>query len=168
MRLRGFSVLALALGVWGLLGTSLAYGQKEYHGADSVFEMQGVVILWAILKGTDEDHSWVYIKIINSGVPPSAWQSYGVQAVDPFSNEKEWVAKGIKLEREGLIKATRSSFKEKSGRRIIFYGKTGDDTQDKPAMAVFYTSIPDTTPEFLTETQLEDYFAKAMERLKKR
>ena len=168
MRLRGFSVLALALGVWGLLGTTLAHGQKEYHGADSVFEMEGVVIPWAILKGADEDHTWVYIKIINSGGRSSPFQSYSVEAVDPFSNEKEWVAKGIKLEREGVIRATRSSFKEKSGRRILFYGKIGDDTQDKPAMAVFYTSIPDTTPEFLTETQLEDYFREALERLKKR
>jgi len=34
-------------------------------------------------------------------------------------------------------------------------------------MTVFYMGIPDTTPEFLTEKQLEDYFGKALERMKK-
>jgi hypothetical protein len=34
-------------------------------------------------------------------------------------------------------------------------------------MAVFYMSIPDTTPEFLTEKQLEEYFGRVIERLKK-
>ena len=168
MKLRRFSLLALVLGILAIVGIPPAYGQKEYHGADSVFEMEGVAILWAILKGPDEDHSWVYIKMIDSGVPPSPFQSYSVQAVDPFSDEKDWVVKNVEWKRENEVKASRSSFKDKPARRILFYGNTADDPREKPAMTVFYMGIPDTTPEFLTETQLEEYFRKAMERLKKR
>jgi len=168
MKLRGFSVLALVLGILAIVGIPPAYGQKEYHGADSVFEMEGVAILWAILKGPDEDHSWVYIKIIDSRPQPSSFQSYSVEAVDPFSEEKEWVNKNVKWKRENEVKASRSSFKDKPARRILFYGNTPDGPRGKPALTVFYMGIPDTTPELLTETQLKDYFRKAMERLKKR
>ena len=167
MKFRRFSVLAVVLGILAIVGIAPAYGQKEYHGADSVFEMEGVAILWAILKGPDEDHSWVYIKIIDSRPHPSSFQSYIVEAVDPFSEEKEWVAKNVEWKRENEVKASRSSFKDKPARRILFFGNTPDDPREKPTMTVFYMSIPDTTPEFLTENQLKDYFAKAMERLKK-
>jgi hypothetical protein len=167
MKLRGFSVLALVLGILAIVGIPPAYGQKEYHGADSVFEMEGVAILWAILKGPDEDHSWVHIKIIDSTVRPPPFQFYSVQAVDPLSNEKEWVVKNVEWKRENEIKASRSSFKDKPARRILFYKNTADDPREKPAMTVFYMGIPDTTPELLTENQLKDYFAKAMERMKK-
>jgi hypothetical protein len=167
MKPRGLFVPALALGICVVAGLPLAYGQKEYHGADSVFEGQGVAVLWAILKGPDEDHSWVYIRMINSGVHPPLFHSYSVQAVDPFSNEKEWVVNKMGWKKDNTVKASRSSFKDKSARRILFYRDTGEDPQEKPAMTVFYMGIPDTTPELLTETQLEDYFRKAIERLKK-
>lgn len=168
MKLRGLFLPALALGICVVAGLPPAYGQKEYHGADSVFEVQGVAIFWAILKGPDDDHSCVYIRIIDSGVHPSPFQSYRVEAVDPFSNEKEWVTKTVEWKKETEVKASRSSFKDKPARRILFYENTADDPREKPAMTVFYMGIPDTTPEILTEPQLEDYFRKAMERLKKR
>jgi hypothetical protein len=123
-------------------------------------------MIWAILKGFDEDHSWVYIRIIQSGSGPLPFRSYSVEAIDPFSNEKEQVVEKTGWEKESLTKATRSSFKDKPGRRILFY-KGGPGTQEKAAMTVFYMSVPDTTPEFLTEKQLEEYFGKAIERLKK-
>jgi hypothetical protein len=33
-------------------------------------------------------------------------------------------------------------------------------------MTVYYMGIPDTSPEVLTERQVEDYFSKALDRLK--
>ncbi len=35
-------------------------------------------------------------------------------------------------------------------------------------MTVYYLGVPDTSPEFLSEKEIEDYFVKALERLKKR
>jgi hypothetical protein len=34
-------------------------------------------------------------------------------------------------------------------------------------MTVYYLSVPDTSPEVLSEKEMEDYFEKALERLKK-
>lgn len=147
---------------WGILP---AWGEREYHGADSVFEREGITIVWAILKGSTEESSWVYIKIINSGKNP--FQIFSVEAVDPFSKEKEWVVKGKELENENLIRSNRVSFREKTGRRILFYRSTEAFEKENPDMAVYYLGVPDTSPEVLSENGMEDYFEKAQERLKK-
>jgi hypothetical protein len=154
-------IFSAALWVW----IPLTYGQEEYHGADSVFETEDMIILWAILKGPDEEHSWVYIKILFPGAGPNPWQSFRVEAVDPFSREKEWVTPREKVEKENVVKTPRSSFRDKTGRSILFY--RDQDAVDRPGRIVFYQGVPDTTPELGTEAQLEDYFNQALKRLKK-
>lgn len=144
---------------------SPVWGQEEHHGADSSFQLRNLVILWGILKGPDEDRSWVTIKIIRTAGEPSPWKSYRLEAVDPFSQEKEWVTPGESLGRENVVKARRSSFREKTGRRIHLY--PGQDAEGKPAAIIFYQGVPDTTPEFLTEKEVEDYFGQALKRLRK-
>jgi len=156
------SVVCVFLSAWEI---SPAFGQEEFHGADSVFEAEGITILWAILKGPTEESSWVYIKIINS--PKSPFQVFSVEAVDPFSREKEWVVKGEKLREENVIKGVRPSFKDKTARRILFYRTIEAFEKEKPDMAVYYLGVPDTSPEVLSEKETEDYFKKAIERLKK-
>ena len=143
----------------------LAYGQEEYHGADSVFETNDMIILWGILKGRDEESSWVHIKIVFPEAGSNPWKSFRVEAVDPFSGEKEWVTPREKVEKENVIKAPRPSFRDKTGRRILFY--RGLDTGDLPGRIVSYQGVPDTTPELTTEALLEDYFNQALRRLKK-
>ena len=140
-------------------------GQNEFHGADSVFEREGITILWAILKGPTEESSWVYIKIVNSGKSP--FQIFSVEAVDPFTKEKEWVVKGKKFEKENLVRSDRTSFRDKTARKILFYRSTEAFEKETPDMAVYYLGIPDTSPEVLSEKEMEDYFVKALERLKK-
>jgi hypothetical protein len=156
------TLIAVILVAWEI---SPVLGQREFHGADSVFEKDGITILWAILKGPTEESSWVHIKIINSGKNP--FQIFSVEAVDPFSKEKEWVVKGKKLEKENLVRSNRASFREKTGRKIFFYRSTEAFEQENPDMIVYYLGVPDTSPEVLSEKGIEDYFQKAQERLKK-
>jgi hypothetical protein len=152
--------------VWSTFGISLASCQTDYHGADSVFEKEGIVILWAILKGQDEASSWVSIKITHSGGSPL--QFFSVEAIDPFSKEKEWVVKGKKLEKENMIKSIRTSFRDKTSRRILFYGNREALEKEKPDMTVFYMGVPDTSPEMLSEEEMNRYFDNALEKVKKR
>lgn len=156
------TMIAVILVAWEI---SPVLGQREFHGADSVFEKDGITILWAILKGPTEESSWVHIKIINSGENP--FQIFSVGAVDPFSKEKEWVVIGKKLEKENLVRSNRASFREKTGRRILFYRSTEVFEKENPDMVAYYLGVPDTSPEFLSEKDMEDYFKKAQERLKK-
>jgi hypothetical protein len=167
MKIRIFLITALACLFWFAMDPSPTQGQKEYHGADSVFEKEGMVILWAILKGSTEETSWVYIKILQPEGGQIPFSIFGVEAVDPFSKAKEWIVKGKTLNNPQMIRSIRASFREKIGRRISFYQNKEEYQADKPAMAVFYLGVPDTSPELLSEKEVEDYFEKAIQRLKK-
>lgn len=161
-----FLILLMASMILITLAVPFAYGQSEYHGADSVFRMEGITVLWAILKGPDEDRSWVYLKILYPGEGDRRYQFFSVEAVDPFTSKKEWVVRGEKLGKENVVKSVRVSFRDMTGRRILFYRDSKDVQDNRPAMAVFYMGLPDTSPELLTEREVEDYFSKALERLK--
>jgi len=160
-------VLALTLLFSFIMESSRAQGKREYHGADSLFEKEGIVILWAILKGSTEESSWVSVKIIQTGEGPASFQLFSVEAVDPFSNQKEWVVKGEAFKKENRVKSIRASFREKTARRVLFYEKAEDLLKENPAMIVYYLGVPDTSPEFMTEREIENYFEKALSRLKK-
>ncbi|MBM4338038.1 MAG: hypothetical protein FJ110_00685 [Deltaproteobacteria bacterium] len=163
-------LLLLSIWVW-MLGIvwdiTPLHGQGIIHGADSVFEKEGITILWAVLKGKTEESTWVVIKVIRSEEKPSPFQLFSVEAEDPFSKAKEWVVKGVKLEKENLIRSQRSSFIDKTSRRIIFYRNQEDFLKENPIMVVFYLGVPDTSPELLSEKEMEGYFEKALQRLKK-
>ncbi len=150
-----------------LLSPAALSGQQDFHGADSTFVREGVAILWAVLRGPDEARSMVNIKI---ALMPDARANpvpvFSMEAVDPFSKETERLVEGQKWDREFVLKHPRSSFQEKTGRRIIFYRNVEDCRAQKPAWTVFYLSVPDTTPEFLSEKELDGYFEQALRRLK--
>jgi len=156
------TLIAVILVAWEI---SPVLGQREFHGADSVFEKEGITILWAILKGPTEESSWVHIKIINSGENP--FRIFSVEAIDPFSKEKEWVVKEEELKREKSVKSIRSSFRDKTARRILFYRSRQAFEKENPDLVVYYLGVPDTSPEVLSEKEMEDYFEKAQQRLKK-
>ncbi len=152
---------------------SVAADQKtepnKYHGADSSFKANGISIFWAILKGSEESNSWVHIKIISQEDNLKQFYTFGLIASHPFSDSEEWIIKGEKLKKENIIKLNRESFKEMMERTFFFYKseKIEDYRSEIPDMTVYYLSVPDTAPEFLTFEKLEAYFVDAEKRLEK-
>jgi hypothetical protein len=142
---------------------------NKYHGADSFFKANGISIFWAILKGSEESDSWVHIKIINQEDDLKQFHTFSLIATDPFSDSEEWIIKGEKLKKENIIKLNRESFKEMMGRTFFFYQseKIEDYRNEIPDMTVYYLSVPDTAPEFLTLEKLIAYFKDAEKRLEK-
>ena len=51
--------------------------------------------------------------------------------------------------------------------RFFLYTTEENYKDKKPDMVVYYLSIPDTAPEFLKKSKLEEYFKDAIARLKK-
>jgi hypothetical protein len=136
----------------------------EYHGADSVFKAKDVGVIWAILKGADEAHSTVVIRIENLSAGKPVYQRFSVSAVHPFSGAEKRLVINEPFGEKNLVKSSRASFRDMPGRRIFLY-KTADDSQ--PDMVIYYMSIPDTAPEFLKPEQLDSYLDQTVERLKK-
>jgi len=142
---------------------------NKYHGADSSFKANGISIFWAILKGSEENNSWVHIKIINQEENLKQFHTFSLIASHPFSDSEEWIIKGEKLKKENIIKLNRESFKDMMERTFFFYRseKIEDYQGEMPDMIVYYLSVPDTAPEFLTLEKLITYFKDAEKRLEK-
>lgn len=142
---------------------------NKYHGADSFFKTNGISIFWAILKGPEESSSWVYIKVIDPEDDLKQFHTFSLIASHPFSDSEEWLIKGEKLKKENMIRLNRESFKEMMERTFFFYQseEIEDYRNEIPDMIVYYLSVPDTAPEFLTLEKLEAYFIDAEKRLEK-
>ena len=168
MKKRIFLILILLLLIGNILGNQIVWAEEhEYHGADSVFQAEGIAIFWAILKGSDDESSLVYINIIVTDDNGGKFVKFSVLALDPFSKEEKWVFEGKKFEKKNLLTLNRASFRDMMERRFFFYTTDKNYQDKKPDMVVYYLSIPDTAPEFLEESDLEDYFKDAVTRLKK-
>ncbi len=166
-------LICLFLAVSIFCNLSVAADQQtdpnKYHGSDSFFKTNGISIFWAILKGSEESNSWVFVKIINQEDNLKQFLAFSLIATDPFSDSEEWIIKGEKLKKENIIKLNRESFKKMMGKTFFFYQseKIEDYQNEMPDMIVYYLSVPDTAPEFLTLEKLEAYFKDAEKRLEK-
>jgi hypothetical protein len=139
----------------------------EIHGADSSFRSQGITILWAILKGATEESSYVHIRVLHDRDAAPGLRFYRIEAVDPFSKEREWVMKGESLGGMQTLKTVRTDFRDKTERWLHFYSDREALAQGRPALTIFYHGVPDTAPELLSESELEAYLAGALERVRK-
>ena len=143
-----------------------AFAATEIHGADSSFRAQGITILWAILKGASEETSFVHIRILHDKAAAPGLRFYRVEAVDPFSKEREWVGNGEPLGGVQTLKIVRTDFRDKTERWLHFYGDRESLEKGQAALTIFYHGVPDTAPEILTEAALEAYLVQALSRIK--
>ncbi len=144
----------------------LASQPEELHGADSVFMARGTAVLWGIYKGSNAGEALVYVKIALIGEAGGQYSFFSLVAANPFSGKSVYLARGEALDSQATVASKLSSFQEYPARRIRLYKTKRDMTADRPALIVFYQGIPDTTPEFLDEGKLNEYFAKALDKLR--
>jgi len=140
---------------------------SAYHGADSVFKAEGITVIWGVIRGSDESNTMVYMKIIATEEAREHFKFYSVKATDAFSDAIQWLAKGKKLQAINMIEQTRELFQALTERTILLYTDIDPENIEngKEDFSVYYLSLPDTTPEFITKEKLEKYFIDAQNRL---
>lgn len=154
----------LLLGVVGVLQPT--FGQSnEYHGAESIFKANGIVVVWAIEKRGNDESPLVYLRIVRTPAAGVSFNYYSVLAVDPFSKSTRAIVVGKPMENENTVTAELAAFQDYSARRVQLYRTEDDVKADKPNMVVFYHGVPDTSPEFLSKQKLESYFSDTVRRL---
>lgn len=153
MKLRGLLPAMLLLAV-------AAAGQgQEVHGENSVFSGPGVAIAWGILKGPVEDESRVIVRI----VPVAGTYAYvSVDGVDPFTQKRQVILDGRPLGDRLDVASLRGSFADLPRRELHLYRTAADWQGRRPAVTVYYLGVPDTTPEFTSESALLTYLAEAL------
>jgi hypothetical protein len=137
------------------------------HGADSTFRNGALGICWGIVKAQDTGALQVVIRIRVLDADHNRFKSFAVKAFHPFSGAAEWIAARKPLQASNDILTPREDFKRLGGRQILFYTSASGPEDQAPDVIVEYLGIPDTSPQFSREDELEDYFRIAFDRLVK-
>ena len=148
------TILALAL-----LGWPAVAAAQEVHGQDSLFAAPGVAIAWGVLRSTAEAETQVVVRIAGRG---EAYRFVSVEAVDPFTRERQPVLDGRPLGDQVDVRSPRAGFADFPRREIHLYRTAEDLRARRPTLTVYYLGVPDTTPEFTTEAALTTYLASAL------
>jgi len=162
--MKEISCRGLAAALRLLLGSASAPAQGvERHGADSTFTEKGLVVMWAVLRGPDEEGPQVHLQIVKE--PASPYRGFAVLALDPFSGEVREERPAAPLQERNRIVKPRSSFQYFSSQRLRCYEAARPAAGQAPELTVYYLGVPDTSPEFNTLQELEDYFRDTLRRL---
>lgn len=149
--------LAAAAALWAAPGRCET---REVHGADSAFRTGPVAICWGMLRGSPGEDVQVIIRVRLLADGDAPYSELSVEAVHPLTRAAETVVPRRPIERTTDIAAPRESFKNLTGRRIVFYERSSPE----PQLVVFYMGVPDTAPE-LDRERLEQYFEFQFKRL---
>jgi hypothetical protein len=132
-----------------------AKAPRELHGMADAFSAPGVALAWGVLRGANETETIVVMRVVaNSASYP--WLA--VVGSDPFTQSKRQVMPATRSADVTDVRAPRAHFAEFPRTEARFYESEAAARQDRPALVVFFLGVPDTTPEFVTEEQLQAYF----------
>ena len=130
--------------------------EGELHGHSDAFSAQGVAIAWGVSRGNSEDTTSIVLRI---AADPRVFAAVAVDGVDPFTSERKPALEKKLLTTPVEVRIPRSRFADFPRTELRFFG-AGADAAGAPRLTVYYLGVPDTTPEFNTESQLEGYLAR--------
>jgi hypothetical protein len=152
------------LAAW-LSAAPSATAAELVHGADSTFAARGVVVLWAVLRGADEASTAVVLRVMQTG---RAHGAIAVDGIDPFNCRRIPVALPAELGAQRDLRIPRAWFAQYPRTEIHLAPAPEDLAAGRPALTIYFTGVPDTTPELATAAALETYFETALARTRGR
>ena len=161
------TVQALLAATYLVLSVLPALAQPEaLPGADAVFVARGLAMFWGVVRGPDEARTQVVLRIERLD-PESPWRFASIEAVDPFTGERELVRLALNLETDpvAFVEMPRESFVAKPSRRLLFFRDVTALQDGRPGLVVAYVSLPDTVPEFGSRVDLAEHFRRVRDRL---
>ena len=153
-------VSALAAALAGAAGAA-----ELVHGGDSAYAGHGVVVLWGVLRGADETATVVVIRVVR--VDP-ALGGIAVDGIDPFTGRRVPVAPPATLQPIHEVRVPRGWFGEYPRTEVHVSPTPEDLAAHRPAVTIYFTGVPDTTPELADGAALAAYFERALARVRGR
>jgi len=147
----------LALLAWLTAAAGAATPAREAHGISDVFVEPEVAIAWGVLRGKDDADTKVVIRI---DADPVTYASVSVTGMDPFTQLRRLFLAPTPLHAGVEFISPRPRFVDYPRTDVQFYRSAADANANTPALTVYYLGVPDTTPEFTSEAQLEAYLAE--------
>ena len=158
---RGAAAL-VALG-WLALAPPAAAQPLVVHGADSVFAAPDAVIVWAVLRAAVEAETEVVMRI--AAAP--RFLSLSADGVDPFSGVRRQVSARRPLGGVVEVRRRRAHFADLPRLELHFHGQESGGGGASAALTVYFLGVPDTTPEFASESALRAYLDETVTRIRR-
>ncbi len=151
---------AILLALMALAAPGVARAQApQLHGADTVLIAPTVTIIWGVLRDPKQELALAVARVINSA---RRYDFVTLEAVDPFSGRRATVAAAVPLNDQAELRSPRGSYADYPRREFHFYRSAADLRAKRPALTVYYVSLPDTTPELRSEAALQAWFSLAL------
>jgi hypothetical protein len=133
----------------------------QIHGADAVFSGHDVVIVWGVLRGADEAGTTVVLRI---AARDPAVTAVAVDLIDPFGGQRVEALAPSVIGGVRDLRIARPRFAEHP-RTELRFGRAPEALAGSAAsFVVYFTGVPDTTPEFPDERALTEYLESAVTR----
>lgn len=164
MTVRAPLVLAcLALACITAAPAPAAEPQPEIHGMADAYAGQGVALAWGVLRGANEAATVVVVRIV---ADPDRYPLVAAVGGNPFSRRTAPVLRATPSAGGVDLRVARAHFADFPRTDLRFYASPLAAQSDTPQLVVYYLGVPDTTPEFATEANLEAYFADRLARVR--
>ena len=136
-----------------------AAAQQAVHGENSIFISPTVKLGWAVKRGASDVETLVIVRVVATD---SSYRVVRVDGVDPFSKDRKVLVAARALERETDIAISRAQFADYPSTEFHFFRSTEDAVANRVALTVFYLGVPDTTPEFPGQPEVETYLNRVL------
>jgi hypothetical protein len=132
------------------------------HGENSRFATNGVVLVWGVLRGATDDSAKVVLRVVNTG---RTYRAVSLEGVDPFGGARQTLFPRAPLADGVVIWTARATFADVPQREIHLFTDPG---AAYPTLTIYFQGLPDTTPEFDSETALSRYLEETVAELSKK
>jgi hypothetical protein len=156
-RRRALAVLGI---VAGCVVTPCLAGELV-HGADAVFAERRILIVWAVLRFPDEALTTVVVRVTPVDL---ALGAVAVDAVDPFGGGRINLLQPSAARPSLDLRVVRERFGDHPRTEFRLAATAEDLAAGRDALTVYFTGIPDATPELTTAEALDHYFETALAR----
>ncbi len=137
--------------------------QREIHGMADAYAGEGVALAWAILRGADEAATVVVVRIV---ADPDRYPIVAATGSNPFSQRAKPALRATPTAGRVDLRVARAHFADFPRTELRFYESVAAAQSDTPRLVVYYLGVPDTTPEFATEANLEAYLVDRIARVR--
>jgi hypothetical protein len=134
---------------------------QEVHGVADAYAAPGVTLAWGILRGTDEATTQVVLRIVTD---PQIYPTVAAVARNPFSERQQALLPATPTAGGVEVRVPRAQYADFPRTELRFYASAAALKADTPALVVFYLGVPDTTPEFASQANLDAYLAERIAR----
>ena len=152
--------VAFAMMLVGLPAPGLGQVQ-EVHGENSSFRGNGVAMVWVVLRGTSEEDTQVILRIAPAG---GNYVAVSLDGVDPFSGRRHELFAMQPMANPLDTRTPRATFADLPRREIHFY-TAADRNARRSSLTIYFMGLPDTTPEFASDTALQLYLDETLAKL---